>query len=95
MLLWIKKKIILNLFFEKTRLFFKFFFNYYNSKVTYFSYSTMNMSWKFQEDCLKNKEEDRFLVIKTNSEKIDLGKVVVHMFVSETLKKNYNFSKVE
>ena len=52
----------------------------------FFSYNVRNISWKFEQDCLKNEEEDRFLVIFKFQKNIP-QKFAVHMFVSETVYK--------
>ena len=51
-----------------------------------------NISRKFEEDCLKNEGEDRFLVIFKISDKIDPEKFAVYTFVLETFYNNYNIS---
>ena len=54
----------------------------------FFSYNLRNISRKFEKDCLKNKGEDRFLVIFKISEKIDPKKFAVNTFVLELFTKN-------
>ena len=61
----------------------------------FFSYSLRNVYRKFEEDCLKNEGEDRFLVIFLVSKKIDPVKIAVHRLILETFCKNYSISKVK
>ena len=55
----------------------------------------MNISWKFEEDCLKNEGGDRYLVIFKFFKKIDPKNFTVNDFLSETFYKKLNISKVK
>ena len=60
----------------------------------FFSLNIGIISLKCEENCLKNKRWDRFLVIYKSSEKIDPEQFLAYLFVLETFYKNYNVSKV-